>query len=341
MLPRKNTFVRFDYLIKNEEVLSDMNDSLKKSTSLTEQEQLSQFRLLAAKYNLELDLSQPVELNDSGLDFLAASARSTDGTAWILRTPRRPDVIQSAAYEAKVLQLVGRLLPVAVPGRQINRPDLIAYRKLSGTPAATIDTAAMAYKWHIDPEAPSPEFVQSLAAAMAALHRIDGRTAEQAGLLTVAAGDLRAGALARMEIVRQAYGVSEELWERWQAWLADASYWPEHTSLIHGDLHPGHILVDEKERVCGLLDWTEAECGDPAADFTAFYTVFGEEALSELLEQYAQAGGRVWPRMKEHIVQLQGAYAVTIALFALKSGLEQYADMAREALGVPVPKSAD
>ncbi|WP_103997489.1 macrolide 2'-phosphotransferase [Paenibacillus sp. UNC499MF] len=315
-----------------------MNDSTKKSTQLTEQEQLNQFRVLAVKYNLKLDLSQSMELNDSGLDFLAASARTTDGAAWMLRIPRRPDVIQSAVYEAKVLELVSRKLPVAVPGWQINRPDFIAYRKLPGTPAATIDTTAMAYKWHIDPEALSSEFVQSLAAAIAALHRINGRTAEQAGLLAVEAGDLRAGASARMEVVRQAYGVSEELWERWQAWLADASYWPQHTSLIHGDLHPGHILVDENERVCGLLDWTEAECGDPAADFSAFYTVFGEEALSRLLEEYEKAGGRVWPRMKEHIVQFQVAYPVSIALFALKSGLEQYADMAREALGVPVIK---
>lgn len=313
----------------------------KKSIPLTEQEQLNHFRLLAAKYNLELDPSKPLELNDSGLDFLAASARSTDDSSWILRIPRRSDVIQSAAYEAKVLELVGRSLPVAVPGWQINRPDFIAYRKLPGTPAATVDAAAKTYKWHIDPEAPSPEFVQSLAAVMASLHRIDGRGAEQAGLLALEAVDLRAAAAARMEVVRQAYGVSDELWERWQAWLADASYWPEHTSLIHGDLHPGHILVDGNERVCGLLDWTEAECGDPATDFTAFYTVFGEEALSVLLKEYEKAGGRVWPRMKEHIAQLQGAYAVTIGLFALKSGLEEYADMAREALGVTVHKSAD
>ncbi|MFS0836658.1 macrolide 2'-phosphotransferase [Paenibacillus sp. 1P03SA] len=318
-----------------------MNDSIKKSTPLTKQEQLNQFRVLAAKYNLELDLSQPVELNDSGLDFLAAAARSTDGTSWILRIPRRPDVIQSAAYEAKVLQLVGRSLPVAVPAWHINRPDLIAYRRLSGTPAATVDAASKAYKWHIDPGALSPEFVRSLAEAMAALHRIDGRTAGVAGLMAVEAVDLRAVTAARMEVVRQAYGVSDELWQRWQAWLADASYWPQHTSLIHGDLHPGHILVDDNQRVCGLLDWTEAECGDPATDFALYSAVFGEEALSRLLEEYEKAGGRIWPRMKEHIAEVLGSYAVTIGLFALKSGLEEYADMAREALGVPVHKSAD
>jgi macrolide phosphotransferase len=94
------------------------------------------------------------------------------------------------------------------------------------------------------------------------------------------------------------------------------------------------MLVDAHFRVTGLLDWTEAEVADPASDFVLYLATFGEPALINLLERYKQAGGKVWPRMVEHIVQLQGAYPVSIALFALQSGIEEYLQMAKVALGV-------
>ncbi|MCM2404403.1 Mph(B) family macrolide 2'-phosphotransferase, partial [Rhizobium sp. S153] len=45
-------------------------------------------------------------------------------------------------------------------------------------------------------------------------------------------------------------------------------------------------------------------------------------------------GGIYWPRMKEHIIELDAAYAVAIAEFAIVSGVEEYEQMAKEALGV-------
>ncbi|TKI57803.1 hypothetical protein E8L90_21530 [Brevibacillus antibioticus] len=47
-----------------------------------------------------------------------------------------------------------------------------------------------------------------------------------------------------------------------------------------------------------------------------------------------KAGDRVWPRMHEHIVEMTAAYPVTLATFALKSGLEEFKSMAQQALGV-------
>ena len=38
--------------------------------------------------------------------------------------------------------------------------------------------------------------------------------------------------------------------------------------------------------------------------------------------------------MKEHIIELDAAYPVSIAEFALVSGIEEYEHMAKEALGV-------
>ena len=40
-----------------------------------------------------------------------------------------------------------------------------------------------------------------------------------------------------------------------------------HATMIHGDLHPGHIMVDNQANVTGLIDWTEATHSDPSMDF--------------------------------------------------------------------------
>jgi aminoglycoside phosphotransferase (APT) family kinase protein len=62
--------------------------------------------------------------------------------------------------------------------------------------------------------------------------------------------------------------------------------------LLHEDLHSAHILVDrETERVTGIIDFGEAQSGDPAWDLALFS--FWEEAqgLDYLLEGYEPGEG--------------------------------------------------
>ena len=97
---------------------------------------------------------------------------------------------------------------------------------------------------------------------------------------------------------------------------------------------PPHILIDERVQVTGLLDWTESEVASPAKDFVLYYAIYGEHNLRVLLDRYEQAGGKVWPRMFDHIVEQHAAYPVLIAQFALLTGQEEYMTMARNALGL-------
>lgn len=292
-------------------------------------------RILELARQNDLNISpNDVEMNESGLDFLAVFGHTASGDAWVIREPRRPDVVASAVYERKVLKLIQERLPIAVPDWQICTPELIAYPRLIGTPAATINPETNNYDWVIDPQSLPAIFIETLAGTLAALHGIDHETAAEAGVRVKQPREVRRELSDRMDEIKRIFGVSESLWQRWQAWLADDSYWPQHSSLIHGDLHPGHIVIDPDGRVTGLLDWTEAEVADPASDFTIYCAAFGESGLETLLEQYEKAGGQLWPRMTEHIVELLAAYPVLIASFAMKSGLEEYLAMARHALGV-------
>lgn len=288
---------------------------------------------LAQNLGLHLEPSS-AKVNESGLDFLAVFANSLDHNPWVLRIPRRPDVVESAAYEKRVLDLIRRSLPVSVPDWKIHTPELIAYPRLAGTPAASIDPETKSYDWYLDPQSLPSIFHESLAVAMVALHGVDHGAAANAGVRVRPPTEVRQALAGKMSEVKRIFGVSSALWQRWQTWLADDTYWPNHSSMVHADLHPGHILVDPAGRVTGLLDWTEAEVADPAIDFTIHYAIFGETGLAEIVEHYERAGGRVWPRMREHIIEFTAAYPVLIATFALKSGLEEYMEMARHTLGV-------
>lgn len=288
---------------------------------------------LAQKNGLHLAW-ESAKLEESGMDFQVVFVDDQEQVVWVLRKPRRSDVLERAELEEKVLKLVEKHLPVAVPDWRIFTPELIAYPKLSGVPVATVDLVAKNYVWNLDHESLSSCFIQSLAKVMVSLHQMNHEEARKAGIPVLNPSEVRQTLLKNMEKVKQELGVSPLLWERWQKWVSDDSYWPGHSSFIHGDLHSPHILIDSNERVTGILDWTEAKVTDPAIDFTLFAYIFGDLALDRLLDAYQREGGRVWPRMRDHILERLAAYPIEIATFALLTKDEEMLKMARASLGL-------
>ncbi|TYS58594.1 phosphotransferase [Sutcliffiella horikoshii] len=277
-------------------------------------------------------LADSLTYNESGLDFLVVFAEDAKGEEWVLRFPRREDVMASTNKEKLTLELIGTKLNVEAPNWKIYTDSLIAYKKLSGVPAATIDSEAQAYVWVLDEKNVPSVFNETLAEALVSLHRIDHEKARSAGLPVETPEDIRENMAKRMEKVKENFDVDPDLWQRWQNWLNDNSVWPKQTALVHGDLHAGHILIDEENKVTGFIDWTEAAVGDIAIDFVAHYRTFGEDVLKELIHHYEKAGGYVWPGMAQHVMELTAAYPIAIAEFALKSGLEEYMEMAKQVL---------
>ncbi|MFS0557701.1 macrolide 2'-phosphotransferase MphJ [Brevibacillus sp. 179-C9.3 HS] len=294
---------------------------------------VEQMLAIAKKHGILVD-PHTAKVNESGLDFLAIFVSTMDGVSWVLRQPRRDDVVETARYEKKVLDLVANHLSVEVPDWQVHTSEFIAYPILSGTPMATTNMETMSYDWYLNPESLPELCIQSWAEVLAELHGIHHDLTRDAGVRVKQPSEVRASLREKMNEAKRAFGVSQALWDRWQSWLADDTFWPTHSTLVHGDLHPGHILVDETGKVTGLLDWTEAEVADPATDFTVFYMLFGDTGLADFIKRYEKAGGRIWPRMHEHIAEMTSAYPVILATFALKSGLEEFKTMARQALGV-------
>jgi macrolide phosphotransferase len=289
---------------------------------------------IANKHDLRLK-NDTMKLNESGLDFQVVFAQDEGGVDWVLRLPRREDVMPRTNLEKQALDLVNQYAKsFQAPNWIIYSDELIAYKRLEGVPAGTIDHNIGNYLWEIDINHVPEAFHKSLGRVLAELHSIPSEKAAEIGLEVQTPEVARMSMKQRMDAVKSEFGVGEKLWNRWQTWINDDELWPKKTGLIHGDVHAGHTMVDKDANVIGLIDWTEAKVTDISNDFVFNYKAFGEEGLEALILAYKAAGGYYWPKMKEHIIELVAAYPVSIAEFALISGVDEYVQMAKEALEV-------
>ncbi|MBZ9739768.1 MULTISPECIES: macrolide 2'-phosphotransferase [unclassified Mesorhizobium] len=290
----------------------------------------TQLRQLAQQHGI--DLSGPMEIIETGLDFRVALADDGDGRPWVLRVPRRAAVWPKAEREERLLRFVRRRLPVATPEWRICSPELIAYPRLPFATAVSVFPEGGEPAWNIDKN--SRAFVESFATALAALHALDVEEAIAAIDDQARSHDPRGRFSEDLERVKREIGIAEAVERPWKVWLDDDASWPDFTVLTHGDLHAGHVLVNADDRAMGIIDWTEAEIGDPATDFKFHLMGFGEEGLDRLIDEYEAAGGRTWPKMRCHVASRLSAFPITYALFALESSDEQHLGEARRQLGV-------
>ncbi|HEY0706177.1 MAG TPA: macrolide 2'-phosphotransferase [Polyangia bacterium] len=285
----------------------------------------------AAAHGLSLT-SESDEVDGMGLDFVVVHARDAAGTPWVVRCPRRQDVVTSAAVEAKALAFLAPHLPVAIPEWRLHTNDVIAYPRLPGTPALTMNPDGTPHFNVVDPGSPSDGFVDSVATFLAALQGIDTAAARAIGVPVRSMTEVRSTWAATMMSTRAVLAPSEASWARWQRWLANDEFWPTHVTWSHGDLHPGHMLLNESGRMTGVLDWTEAAVGDPGVDLAMFYGCFGAAAFARLHDRFVRAGGRVWPGLSQHVAEQWFAFPAHGAAWAMRTNNPGVLEFARNTL---------
>nr|WP_265342548.1 macrolide 2'-phosphotransferase [Shigella flexneri] len=248
----------------------------------------------------------------------------------MLRIPRRAEVSAKVEPEARVLQCS------RIACRSRCRTG--AWPTPSSLP---IPCSKTRLRWSSQPGSSTPDwvvpqdsevFAESFATALAAPACRPHFRRRDAGMLIRTPTQARQKVADDVDRVRREFVVNDKRLHRWQRWLDDDSSWPDFSVVVHGDLYVGHVLIDNTERVSGMIDWSEARVDDPAIDMAAHLMVFGEEGLAKLLLTYEAAGGRVWPRLAHHIAERLAFGAVTYALFALDSGNEEYLAAAKAQL---------
>jgi aminoglycoside phosphotransferase (APT) family kinase protein len=61
---------------------------------------------------------------------------------------------------------------------------------------------------------------------------------------------------------------------------------PEAVSVVHGDLHFRHLLVDDHGALSGVIDWGDVCRGDPAIDLTLLWSLIPAAARPDFLAAY-------------------------------------------------------
>ncbi|GAB3817359.1 macrolide 2'-phosphotransferase MphH [Tessaracoccus terricola] len=285
---------------------------------------------LAAAHDLTIR-PETISVNELGLDFRVAIAAATDGQEWVLRIPRRADVTERAIVEGRLLSAVAPRVDVAVPDWRVHTPELIAYPLLPGEPGLSI-SADGTPEWHFDVE--SQRFATSLGDFLAQLHAVPAEEVADTGVETRTPAESRQAIRDDIAKVSAEFEVSPDLLERWRTWLADDRYWPEWSTLTHGEIYPAHLLLTGEE-IIGVLDWTTASIGDPAKDFLFHRATVSDKAFDATVKRYVERGGRVWPMLSEHCVELYSTSAVNYGIYALVTGAPEHREAAAAQLRSP------
>ena len=280
----------------------------------------------------EIDIDENITINEMGLDFQVVFHTDSNGDKWVLRFPRKISVYEKSLYEKEILDYLNKgFLLFSVPFFEVCTEDLIAYKSVVGNPAV-IANDDYSLKWAFDISNLPKEYTKSLAKVLVNLHQVSKREDLPKELVKLEANELKQKMKDRINHINTHFEISKSKIDRWNKWLENELLWPEQVGLIHGDLYPGHTLIDDNNNIIGVIDWTEVKISDVSYDFLAHYKLFGEEELDNLIEEYKNNGGYTWDNMKEHIVELLSTEALTIAEFALASNNNEYFELGKQLL---------
>lgn len=58
--------------------------------------------------------------------------------------------------------------------------------------------------------------------------------------------------------------------------------------LVHGDLHIRNLVIDQRRRVTGVIDWGDVHIGDPAVDLSIVYSFLPRSARTQFFSIYGE-----------------------------------------------------
>lgn len=178
---------------------------------------------------------------------------------WLDRVPRYSDAAAQLANESRLMPRLAPLLPLTTPVPVLlhEEPVRVRHVLVDGTPAT--------------PDQLDGDAGRLLGEFLLCLHRVPVNIYLESGVPDhwVARAELLA-TLERL-LHRVLPLLPEEVQPRGSDLLRRVALRTP-TALIHGDLGPNHVLVQEG-RITGVIDWADARVGDPALDLA--WALFG------------------------------------------------------------------
>lgn len=255
------------------------------------------------------DLVAPVRLVANGWD----NAILRLGESLAIRMPRRRLAAGLIANEQRWLPELGRRSPVWLP---------VPVR--TGRPAA-----GYPFEWSITP------WLEGRAA-------VDVTPAERTGSATALAGFIAslqhpapAGAprnpyrgvplaerapVVEPRLAGGRLGEVAELMAVRRIWrdALEAPAWDAAPVWVHGDLHPGNLLLEASGALAAVLDFGDLSAGDPATDLAAAWLCFDAEGRARLRAALDEAGAGFgeadWARARGWVVGIASSIVETVGV---------------------------
>jgi aminoglycoside phosphotransferase (APT) family kinase protein len=202
-----------------------------------------------------------VTIEDNGWD----SRAWLDG-GWLNRQPRREEVRPRLLAETRLMPWLAPQLPVPVPVPELTDYG-VRHRVLLGKPLEEGSTA----------------LGRELGEFLRALHAVDPAEAVARGVVDAATAAAAKTAFlddCRAQIVPL---LPEDLRPTAVELLGRVAN--TRTALVHADLGSEHVLIQDG-RIGGVIDWTDAEIGDPALDLSWLLNDAPDGIATGLAETY-------------------------------------------------------
>jgi aminoglycoside phosphotransferase (APT) family kinase protein len=264
---------------------------------------------------------------DVSLEALELLGEGWDNTVWLVdgrwvfRFPRREVAVPGFERELAALPVIAPRVPLPIPDPVFRgRPTAEYPWPFFGAPFAAgreplgLDESARAALAR-----PLGEFLRALHAAPL----VDGLLEDPMG---------RADMAVRVPKTLDQLGPVEAagVWkapESVHRLLTDAQSLPrpEAASVVHGDLHFRHLLVDDRDALSGVIDWGDVGHGDPSIDLTPFWSLVPPAARPDFLAAYG-------PVREDQLVRARVLAINLCSILALYAHDEGMPEVRREAL---------
>jgi aminoglycoside phosphotransferase (APT) family kinase protein len=193
---------------------------------------------------------------------------------WIVQFPRLPGAEATTRKQIALLPKLAPELPAAVPVPELvsREPLCMGYRKIAGEPL-DVDAA-------LDGDLPEclGRFVHDLHTVPPEI--VGWHPREPEALRSELRVELRGFSERVSPLLSPAERRAADA--MFAALVDDAANFRFAPAVVHRDIGPEHVLVSSDGRLAGVIDWGDAQVGDPAMDlwWVAGHPEFGERMLA-------------------------------------------------------------
>ncbi len=217
-----------------------------------------------------------------------------------VRLPRREAAVSLIVHELRWLPLLAQQIPFPIPvpvaagepGQGYPWPWSVC-RWIPGQVALAV------------PPSQRRVLAEDLAAFFAALHTPAPADAPRSPVRGVALSERDPVVRDRLEagIIADSPALLA-LWDR----LVVTPPWPGPPSWVHGDPHPGNVVIGESG-LAGVLDFGDLNAGDPATDLAAAWFVFDARGREVFQHRLAHIDTDTWARARGWALNIGTAVA--------------------------------